>query len=134
MIEFVVMTVSLGGLTILVPRFIYLFIWGLLHLSIHKPILSMISAVVVGFLFDLFHVLPMGQMALFFLCTVGFFELYGTVFHNKNILFVNIYAFVFSILGYVVLEERITVMFLLLYLVVALLMSTLVARRPSNTV
>ncbi|MCR4326469.1 MAG: hypothetical protein NUV52_02335 [Candidatus Roizmanbacteria bacterium] len=128
------MSILVGGLTILVPRFIYLFIWALLHLSIQKPILSMVSAVLVGLSFDVFHVLPMGQMALFLLCTVGFFELYGTVFHNKNILFVNIYAFLFSILGYVILEEPITFTFFLLYAVVAVLMSSLVARRPSGTV
>ncbi len=134
MIEFVLMSALIGGLTLLVPHFIYLFIWGLLHLSIRKPILAMISAVLVGLLFDVFHVLPLGQMAFFLLCTVGFFELYGTVFHHKNIVFINIYALVFSLLGYVILEEHITAVFFVLYALVAVLMSSVVARRAVRTV
>lgn len=134
MIEFGLVSIGIGGLTIVAPHFIYVYIWGLLHLSIRKPILSMVSAIVVGLLYDMFHVLPLGHTALFLLCTVGFFELYGTVFHHKNILFINLYALVFSLLGYVVLEERITVTSIAWYVVVAVLMSSLVARRPSGTV
>ncbi len=118
-----------GAASLLVPRFSFLFIWVLLLASVRMPLLALIAALVIGLFFDIVHVMPLGQMGLFFLGAVSLFELYSTVFYNRNLLFMNMYALVFTAFSFILLEEQVTVGAVVVYLISAVAVSIILAPR-----